>query len=385
MSSAGTCDRRLRVMTLIDSVSRVGGAERLAAEIAIRLDPDRFERHLCLTRYSPGELVERAVSSGVRLLPLERRVRFDPRVMCALAADLRRQRIDVLHSHLLGPNVWAAVIGSLARVPVRVAHEHSWSFVGEPLRRLVDRHLVTRSADLVLAVSSEDRRRMIEFEHLPPSKVQVLTPGIAAFPPASRSEARAGLNIAEGAPVVGTVCRLAPEKGLEVLVEAANLLRGEFQDLIVLVVGEGEREAKLRALIDEHRLGASVRLLGRRPAAEIPELVAAVDVGVNCSHREGTPLSILEYMAAGKPVVATRVGGTTDLIEHGVHGLLVPPGDPHALAGALRQILRNPTWRAAMGERGRARQREEFDLDVMVRRLEDLYEELFERSLTGYR
>ena len=372
-------------MTLIDSVSRLGGAERLAAEIAIRLDPVRFERHLCLTRYSPGELVERAVSSGVRLLPLERRVRFDPRVMCSLAADLRGQRIDVLHSHLLGPNLWAAVIGPLARVPVRVAHEHSWSFVGEPLHRLVDRHLVARSAHLVLAVSSEDRRRMIDIEHLPASKVRVLTPGIPAWPRVSGSDVRARLNIAAGAPVIGTVCRLAPEKGLEVLVEAARFLLGEFPNLTVLVAGEGEQEAKLSALIDEHRLGTSVRLLGRWPAGEMPELLAAVDVGVNCSHREGTPLSVLEYMAAGKPVVATRVGGMSDLIEDGVHGLLVPPGDPHALAGALRQILPDPAWRAAMGERGRVRQREEFDLDVMVRRLEDLYEELFQRSPTGPR
>jgi L-malate glycosyltransferase len=116
-------------------------------------------------------------------------------------------------------------------------------------------------------------------------------------------------------------------------------------------------------------------LIGARD--DVPDVLDAIDVAVTCSDFEGTPLSVLEYMEAGLPVVASRVGGLPDLIEDGVHGLLVPRRDPTTLAQALHALLRDPERRRAMGEAGRQRRREQFDFDVMVGRLEDLYERLY--------
>src|SRR5205085_180032 len=178
-------------------------------------------------------------------------------------------------------NFWAALLDPVTRVPVVIAHEHSWSFEGEPLRRFIDRNVIARRADAIVAVSDEDRRRMIEIEHIPPGKIRTIPNGI---PPlrAAGTDIRSELGIPAGAPLI-------------------------------------------------------------------------------------------EYMAAGKAAVATRVGGRPALVEEGVTGLLVPPRDPEALAAAIGELLRDPGRRAAMGERGRERQRQDYDQDVMVRRFETLY------------
>jgi glycosyltransferase involved in cell wall biosynthesis len=143
----------------------------------------------------------------------------------------------------------------------------------------------------------------------------------------------------------------------------------------VLIAGSGVEEQRLREQIGEAGLEETVLLLGTR--TDVPDLLAAADVAVCCSDFEGTPLSVMEYMAAGKPVVATRVGGLPELIEHGVHGLLFESRDVAGLAGAIGELLGDQERRTRFGERARVRQQREFDLDSTLRRLEELYEMLY--------
>jgi glycosyltransferase involved in cell wall biosynthesis len=150
----------------------------------------------------------------------------------------------------------------------------------------------------------------------------------------------------------------------------------------VLVVGDGSERERIEALLSELGLEDTVTLLGMR--SDVPDLVRAFDVAVLSSDFEGTPLAIMEYMEAEKPVVATRVGGVPDLIAHGVHGLLVSPQDPGALAASVAELLRDPARAAEMGRRGGERRRREFDLDATVRRLEELYERLYAASARTY-
>ena len=171
---------------------------------------------------------------------------------------------------------------------------------------------------------------------------------------------------------------LRPEKRFDVLVRAAAELVARRPEARVLIVGDGPERARLEALVAELGLSHSVRLLGARD--DVPDVLAALDVAVTCSDFEGTPLSVLEYMEAALPVVATRVGGLAHLLEDGVHGLLVPRRNPAALAEALDVLLGDPARRRAMGAAGRERRRAEFDLDVMVARVEELYERLYANS-----
>lgn len=376
--------RKLRVLTLIDALFSAGGAERLAAQITLGLDPRRFDRFVVSTRqWGKPAFVDELREAGVELLFLERSSKWDLLAWRPLVELLRRERIDVVHAHKFGGNVWGTVFGRLTGVPVIVAHEHTWPFVGEPLRQLLDRELVSRFASVLLAVSQLDRERMTSVERIPPERTRFLPNGIPPPKPLSGRDVRAELGIAPDAPVVASVSVLRRQKALEVLVEAARLLAPEVPGVRVLIAGVGPEEERLRAQIARGGLEQTVLLIGRRD--DVPDVLAASDVAVQCSDWEGSPLAVMEYMAAGRAVVATRVGGVPDLIEHGVHGLLVEPQDPPALAAALAELLRDPERRARMGEAGRERQRAEFDLGVMVRRVEELYEELYARTARARR
>jgi glycosyltransferase involved in cell wall biosynthesis len=186
---------------------------------------------------------------------------------------------------------------------------------------------------------------------------------------------RRELGIEPDAPVIGIVCELRAQKALEVLFEAAVRVRAEFPALKVLVAGDGPAREHVEG--ERRRLGLeeTVLLLGIR--RDVPDLLDAIDVAVLSSDYEGSPLSIMEYMAAGKPIVSTRVGGIPELVEDGREALLVEPRDPEAFAAAVTRLLRDPAEAKRLGDAARERQRRELSLDAMVRRIEGLYEELW--------
>ncbi len=377
--------RRVRVVTLIDLIGPIGGAERLAALLPQRLDRDRFEPWVCVSYWDPaaerdgamGAAIDELERDGVRVFGLARTGTKDILNWRVLASELRRGGVEVLHAHKFGSNLWGTLVGRLAGTPVVVSHEHTWSYEGEPVRKLLDRHVIARGSDAFVAVSREDRRRMIEIEGVPPDKAVYVPNGAPRSPPPSGRDVRGELGIPPDAPVIGSVGMLRAQKAFEVLIEAAATLREQHPALRVLIAGDGPERDALTALIAERGLEETVLLLGHRDDAT--DLVSSFDVAVTSSDYEGMPVSVLEYMEAERPVVSTRVGGLPDMVEDGVHGLLVPPRDPAALAGAVDALLRDPARRAEMGAKGRERRRSEFDIDTMVRRIEELYLELLSR------
>jgi glycosyltransferase involved in cell wall biosynthesis len=370
----------VHVLTLVDHLSTTGGAERLALDIATRLSPSHFRSTLCASRSTDAQTstdvkqaLERMREAGVAFLPLGRRRRSEVLPWRRLAAYIRRERVDVVHAHMFGSNLWGTVIGRLTGVPVVVAHEHTWSFEGEPLRRLLDRELIARWSDGFICVSRADRRKMIEIERIPAERIRFIPNGIAPRAPTPGRDLRAELGVGSG-PLVGAVGSLRAQKAYDVLIQAAARLRKDHPDLHVLIAGGGPEQARLEALISELGLGDIVFLLGRR--LDTPDILAELDVAVCASHFEGSPLAVMEYMEAGLPIVATRVGGIPDLIDDGVHGLLVEPDSPIVLAQAIEDLLNDRSRASALGAHARERRRREFDLDVMVHNVEALYDEL---------
>jgi glycosyltransferase involved in cell wall biosynthesis len=372
---------KIKVLTLVESLGS-GGAETVAARIAIGLDPTRFDRLLCVTRPTDPAGIAEAVAAGVGVLALGRKSRFAVWDWLPLITLLRRERVDVLHAHKFGSNVWGSLLGPLARVPGIVAHEHGSDTSSRALRRFINRDIIGRRADLVIAVSEADRRWLVEVEGLGADKLRVLPNGVPPLIP-SGGDVRAELGIRPDAPVVVTAAVVRPEKALGNLVRAAAILAPELRGLRVLVAGTGppSQVERLEQLVRELGLDEVVTLLGMR--ADVPDVLAAADVAVICSDREGQPLALMEYMAAGKAIVATRVGGVPELIEDRAQGLLVPPGDANALAGAIRELLHDSHLREDLGRRARDLQQAELTFDVMLRRLEALYEELVSRASRG--
>jgi glycosyltransferase involved in cell wall biosynthesis len=377
-------DLKLPVVTLIDTPHATGGAEHVALSIARRLDPERFESIICATRLpaqatSGRDAVATPSFDDVRLVALGRSATMDLAAWRPLVTLLRDERVAVLHSHMFGSNVWGTLIGRLARVPVVVAHEHGWG-VDSPtrLRRLLDRSLIGPGTDAFVAVSDATRNRMVEVARLQPEKIVVIPNGIPAAPAEPRHDVRAELGIPSSVPVIGTVAKLRQEKAVDILLRSAAHLRERFPGLRVLIAGHGPERLMLERLCDALELRDTVMFLGVR--RDVPDVLAALDVAAFSSISEGSPLSVLEAMEAALPIVATRVGGVPELVEHGVHGMLVEPQDVAALTEGVARMLENRPLGAAMGLRAKARRRREFDVDVMVRRIEQLYEDLHVRS-----
>jgi glycosyltransferase involved in cell wall biosynthesis len=375
---------RPQVVVFIDFAGDFGGAETLAVQLLERLEPRRFRR--TLVAYQRLESHDRQVGAHARtvarlreedidVVELNRRDRKDLAAWRPFLRMLRSGDVDVLHSHKFGPNVWATSFARLFRVPVVLAHEHTWSYEGARLRKLADRWLVGTGCDAFIAVSERDRERMETVEGIPASRLRFIPNGIPALAPAAGVErVRDELAIPDGAPIVGAVGVFRPQKDFESLVRAHAALLERFPDAHLLIVGDGPEKAAVERLAIDLGVAERVRLPGLRHDAV--RLAAAFDVAVNSSRFEGSSLAVLEYMALGRPIVAAAVGGTPDLLAQGEAGVLVPTGDPEALGAAIGELLADPAHAGELGERARARQREHYDIDVQAQRIAALYDEL---------
>lgn len=372
---------RVRVLFLIDKLGEQGGAERFALGLAAHLPRDRIEPWVCVSRQATEGALETLRSAGVPCVVLGRRTRWESHRMLGLARLLRQQRFDVLHTHMFGSNLWGAVLGRLTRVPVVIAHEHTWSYEGNPARAWLDGNLIGRLVTRFVAVSSPDAQRMIEQEGVPAEKVVVLP---TAHVPRAEGDGniRDELGLDDATPLVATVAVLRPQKAIDVLLDAFALVLKRFPAGRLVIAGDsvmrsdGTRDPFRQTLEGRaHELGieASVHFLGVRH--DVDAILRAADLAALSSDFEGTPLFSFECMAHGAPLVATAVGGVPDVVEDGVTGVLVPPRDPRALAGAICDLLADPERRASMSAAA-ARRLGNFAIGSLATRFADLYEEL---------
>ena len=363
----------VKVLYLLDCTGDAGGgAERLAVSVLTRLDPLVYDRTMCLSRSSEGHLVDVATQAGVKIVQLQRRSRYDVLPWLRLVRLLNREKIDILHSHKHGSNFWGAIMSLVSSVPVFFAHEHSWQYSGNRGRMLIDRFLIARRATKMIAVSPADRDAMISAEHISPSKIVVIPNGITEDAPVAVGPVREELQLPPGTTIVACV-GVRKEKRVDLVIEALDLLRADHPNLMLLVIGDYESELDvLREAARTRNLSDRVRFLGERH--DVPSLLALTDIAVLASDREGSPLAVLEYMAAGCAVVATRVGGIPGMIRDGIEGVLVAPGDAGALAERIGQLANESARRTALGNAARARQARDFSLSAVVRQTAELYE-----------
>ena len=373
---------RLNVVQMID-VTGGGGAEKVLVDLALHLDRSRYNVTVCATRqarnYQP--LLD---SAGVRTMVLRRNSRWETYKMAEVVRMLRRERVDVLHTHLFGSNTWGRLLGRLAGVPVIIAHEH-WSSRGQN-EIWMDR-LMYRLSDRILVTSEASKQIVMSSERIPARYLSVVYNGVDIGKFAShddRGEVRAELGVPADAVLVGAVGRLTADKGGQaVLIRAVGRVRETCPHMRLVMVGEGPLRPGLEQLTAQLGLSESVVFTGLR--ADVPRLLGALDVFVLPSEREALPVAVLEAMAAGLPVVATRVGGLPEVVEDGVTGFLVPPGDVDAMQSVLAKLAGDPALAARLGAAGQAHVQAHFTVQQMVRQVERLYDQLAQRKIHAQR
>lgn len=372
---------RVRVLFLIGKLGEQGGAERFTLGLAANVPRDRIEPWVCVTRSATEGALRTLSEADVPCTVLGRRTRWESHRMLGLAGLLRRERFDVLHAHMFGSNLWGTVLGRLAGVPVLVAHEHTWSYDGNPARVWADGNVIGRLATRFVAVSSADAQRMVEQEGVPAEKVVVMP---TAYVPRDAADCnfRSELGIDDSVPLVATAAVLRPQKAIDVLLDAFVLVLERVPAAHLVIAGDsvmrpdGTRDRlrhTLEARARELGIDRSVHFLGVRN--DIDAILTAADAAALSSDFEGSPLFVFECMAHDAPLVATAVGGVPDAIEDGVSGVLVPRRDPRALASALTELLADPARRASLSAAGRQRLGE-FTIGAVANRFADLYEDL---------
>jgi glycosyltransferase involved in cell wall biosynthesis len=357
-----------------------GGPDKTILLGTAQTDRSRCQVTVCYLRdgRDPAYRLDQVASTlPVDYVEVRERGSLDPAIWRQVRDLVRSRRIDIVHSHEYKTNLLALLLSKVEPVAA-LATAHGW--VGRhPRERYVyypaDRFVLSRFAR-VIAVST-DIREMLIGAGADPGRVTVLVNGID--PVAFRRErpkeaaARAALGLSPTETVVGSVGRLEAEKDYEGLIWAFARLPVAW-GLRLVIAGDGTWRPRLERLVEGLGLSGRVRLLGH--VGDVAALHHALDLFVLASRAEGTPNAVLEAMALETPVVATKVGGTPDLIRNDVDGLLVPAGDIEALSGAMCAALADRAAAERRARAARARVEREFSFEARVRRVESIYEEL---------
>jgi glycosyltransferase involved in cell wall biosynthesis len=365
-----------------------GGPEKTILNSPRYLEP--AYRNLCVYLHAPDDtgvrtLRDRAAACGAPFVSVPDRGPWDWRVLVDLLNLCRRQRVAVWHGHDYKSNLLGLLLNRFR--PMRlVTTLHGWvHHTGRtPLYYAVDRWCLPRY-EKVLCVSSDLYDDALACG-VPADRCVLLDNGIDADQYRRRKtheEARAGFGVPPGRLVVGAVGRLSAEKGFDLLVRAVDRLLKGGLDLELWLAGAGDLRDKLQALADSLGLGDRVRLLGYR--TDTVELYQAMDVFALSSLREGLPNVLLEAMALGVPVVATRIAGIPRLVHDGENGLLVEPGSEEALAGALGSLLRSQELRRRLADEARRTVESRFSFAARMAKVRRLYDRLLGRAAAPQR
>jgi glycosyltransferase involved in cell wall biosynthesis len=353
----------------------VGGAETLLVNLVQRLDRERIQPELvCLKEPGVlGEILAEQVPVHSRLLGNK----WDWRVLGRLRRLIRSRRIDALITVGAGDKMfWGRLAAWLERLPVVGSALHSTGWP-DGIGRL--NRCLTPITDVFIAVAENHGRFLIEHERLPVKKVRVIPNGIDTQhfqpQPDRGRELRSQLGIPQLAPVVGIVAALRPEKNHELFLQAAAKVRNTLPEARFILVGDGPMRPSLEQLVKTLGLHDRVQFLGNR--SDVPDVLSAIDLLALTSHNEANPVSILEALSCGVPVVSTRVGSVHETVQHGVTGFLTEPGSVDQIVTHWLELLRDDGLRRRMGIAGRQLVSDNWSLDRMVSGYEQLVCEIY--------
>jgi len=363
-----------KVLQLIET-SGPGGAEKVLVNLVGQLSKGRYHPIVCLRK--KGWLSDQLREHRFETLIIPQDGYVNSRWFGQLREIVRVEQIDVIHAHEFAMNSYGSILSGLTGVPV-ITTVHGKSYYHEKWRRRIAYRLIARWSKMV-AVSEDIRNFLITRVGIKADQVMTIRNGIdvnSYIVPVDE----------DGAPekerqeyVIGTVGSLYPVKGHTYLLKALAIVLKTHPDVVCKIAGQGHLMSQLQAEAADLGIANRATFLGLRD--DIPQYLQSIDVFVLPSLSEGLPLSVLEAMAAGKPVIATNVGGVSEVVQDQRTGFVVPPKDPETMANRILQVMADRAMAERLGRAGREKVERDFSLDTMTQQYEALYEEaLLERG-----
>ena len=367
---------KIKVLRIISSLP-IGGVEKTLLSLLPRLNKEGFDVSICCL-YKRGDLAKEMENAGipVHFIGMRSRIDFDLKYFNGirkLVDFLKREKIDIVHTHMYKANIPGRIAALLARVPVIIANEHNIDNWKSPSQFYIDRILANFTSKIIV-VSDAVRKFYIE-KGIPADKITTIYNGIEI------NKFKKGIDIKTkkkelGIPlshfVVGTVGRIELQKGHKYLIDAAFIVKKKIPKVKFLIVGGGSLKAKLKRYAKEKGLEKEVIFTGKRK--DIPEILSVMDVFLLPSLREGFSIALLEAMASGKGVVVTNVGSNSEIVSDGENGFIIPTNNSDILAVRIIEILKNQELRNKIGENSQKKV-EDFSIDRMLKETVELYKE----------
>ncbi|NOZ64541.1 MAG: glycosyltransferase [Caldiserica bacterium] len=369
---------RIKVLRVLPSLE-MGGVEKTLISLLPELKKKGLDIKVC-TLYRKDILAEELEKLGIKVVNIGMRSRMDvdfkyTRGVVSLANFIRKGKFDIVHTHLYRANTPGRIAAILARAPVIIANEHNVDSWKNAAQRRMDR-VLARFTDKIIAVSKRVKEFYVEEVGLPEEKIEVIYNGVDLNrfeKKVDKEKKREELAIPENSLLIGTVGRLQPQKDHKTFLKAASLILKKFPRAHFIVVGGGSLRKELESFAKAIGIEKNVHFLGERK--DIEKILPLMDIFVLSSTREGFPITLLEAMACGIPVVATSVGGCPELVKEGETGFLVAPRNPGFLGERVVHLLKNQALREKI--RRKAKKRAElFTIEKMAERTLAIYSRL---------
>lgn len=367
----------VKILYLITDLN-IGGAEQLLLLMLKNLNRQKYDPTVCC--FYAGELAGEIKSLGIRVIDLKMESKLDLLVLFKLLNLLKKEKFDIVHTHLFHANIAGRLIARLCGVPIVISTLHyAFSYNGK-FGILLER-LTARLADKIIVVSGAVKKFCLNEICIPENKLQFIYNGVdldmnkKVLTSSARLKEQLSLN---NEFIIGCIGRFDKVKGHAYLLKAVAEITKVYTEIKILLAGAGSLENQLRDLADE--LGISKYIIFLKNRRDIPQILDLFDVYVLPSLQEGLSITLLEAISMGKPSVVTAVGGNPEVIVDGESGMLVPPKDHRIMAEVIIRLLENKSMAEQLGANARLRAMEKFDIKENVYKTESLYNYLLEKS-----
>lgn len=365
--------KMIKICHILDTLN-IGGLEKTLIEIISGLK--EYEHQVwCLK--NKGVLAKEVEDKGVLLREFDFAGGITIPALLRLSKALKRENIKIVHCHGLFPSIWGRLAAILAGVHVKIVHCQN-VYYGIPKKDVIKLKLLGLFTERIIAVSEAVKKCLVEFIGINPRKITVIynsAAGTAARDVLTREGLRKSIGLDKNDFVSCCISRIEEHKGHYFLIEAVAKCKAGNVPCKCVIAGDGPHTENLRLKIKSLGLEDRVILLGWRK--DIQDLLLAMDVFIHPSTlREGLPLALAEAASAGLPLIATQIGGNSEIVEDGINGFIVPPKDAQALAEKIKYFVENPAEMKKMGERSRKIWEDKFTLQEMLHKIDSLYKSL---------